>query len=311
MKTFLILLIGILILTSGCVNEPVDSLNSIPYIDTGVDPDSWITIPAGEFMAGLHDHEIDIPYDYEIMATLVTNAQYVEYLNSALVDATIKIVADSVMGFYPGDPFQGHHHEFEIGSGDKVHLLLNEPGLRTKFDADTFRVVSGFENHPVVMVTWFGAKAYADYNGLRLPTELEWEKAARGSEDNRAYPWGNEISRNHTNYYSSHDLFHKVLNPGARTTPVGFYNGQTISGYETKDNRSPHGLFDMAGNVWQWCGDDYSDQHYRYARGGSFANYEYNLRVWARNSAGPDFYAINIGFRCARGENSEMLKGHH
>ncbi|MGD9899357.1 MAG: formylglycine-generating enzyme family protein, partial [Calditrichaceae bacterium] len=57
---------------------------------------------------------------------------------------------------------------------------------------------------------------------------------------------------------------------------------------------------DMAGNVWQWCGDDYPDLHYRYMRGGSRNNYEYNLFTWARNSAGPDFYSMYIGFRCVR-----------
>ena len=56
----------------------------------------------------------------------------------------------------------------------------------------------------------------------------------------------------------------------------------------------------MGGNVWQWLSDDYSKVHYRYMRGGSFTNYEYNIFVWARNDAGADFYNINIGFRCAR-----------
>lgn len=55
----------------------------------------------------------------------------------------------------------------------------------------------------------------------------------------------------------------------------------------------------MGGNVWQWVGDDYKKVHYRYMKGGSFTNYEYNLFVWARNSAGPDHYSINLGFRCA------------
>jgi formylglycine-generating enzyme required for sulfatase activity len=56
----------------------------------------------------------------------------------------------------------------------------------------------------------------------------------------------------------------------------------------------------MGGNVWQWCGDDYPNIHYRYLRGGSHENYEYNLFVWARNSAGPDYYSMFFGFRCAR-----------
>ena len=311
MKLFLFLLSAAWVLLSGCTDDQVASIQSIPYIETGVDTESWVTIPAGDFLSGLHDHEIEIPYDYEIMQTAVTNRQYARYLNEALDREFIKIVGDSIMGYYPGDPFDGHRHEFEIPAGDKVHMVFSESGLRIRFVADSFKVVPGFENHPVVLVTWFGATAYAGFYGYRLPTELEWEKAARGSVDNRAYPWGNEISRNHANYYSSHDLFHKLLHKDARTTPVGFYNGENRNGYQTLDGRSPYGLYDMAGNVWQWCADDYPDQHYRYARGGSQANYEYNLRVWARNSAGPSFYAINFGFRCVRGGNSEKIQHHH
>jgi len=56
----------------------------------------------------------------------------------------------------------------------------------------------------------------------------------------------------------------------------------------------------MAGNVWQWAGDDYPDVHYRYMRGGSKVNYDFSLRVFSQNAAGPDFYAISVGFRCAR-----------
>jgi len=84
------------------------------------------------------------------------------------------------------------------------------------------------------------------------------------------------------------------------TSPVGFYNGKKYGSQQTVDAVSPFGLYDMAGNVWQWTGDIYPDQHYRYMRGGSKADYSYNLRIWMRNSAGPDYYSIHVGFRCAR-----------
>jgi len=251
-----------------------------------------------------------IDYDYEIMITDVTNDQYVRYLNAALESRKIRIDGHSVIGYYPGEPFDAHLHEFEIGPGDKPHMILDEPGLRVRFEGEVFSVLEGFENHPVTMVTWFGAKAYCDYFGFRLPTENEWEKAARG-QDNRAYPWGNEIARNQANYYSSHDLFHKLFGAQTITTPVGFYNGKSYDDYQTADGRSPYGLFDMAGNVWQWTGDDYHDTHLRYMRGGSQANYEYNLRIWARNSAGPEFYGINIGFRCVREVDGQIMTDDH
>ena len=153
------------------------------------------------------------------------------------------------------------------------------------------------------MVTWFGANAYCEFYDWRLPTEKEWEKAARGTElvDGHAlpFPWGTEIERNHANFYSSFDLFEKMYGKLGNTTPVGFYNGRTYEGYETEDAASPYGLYDMAGNVWQWTGDDYPKQHYRYLRGGSFYSYEVDLRVWKNNSAAPTYYSPSVGFRCA------------
>jgi formylglycine-generating enzyme required for sulfatase activity len=248
---------------------------------------------------GLHFHETPVDYDYEIMVTDVTNAQYAEYLNAALSTDWVKLAAEGVVGYYPGDEFHRHEHEKPVPAGDYLHLPLDDSGLRLDFDAGHFTPKAGYENHPMVMVSWFGAKAYCEFHGWRLPSEVEWEKAARGT-DGRPFPWGDEIERNNANFYSSHDLFEKIVAGLGDTTPVGFYNGETYAGYQTLDSPSPYGLYDMAGNVWQWTGDVYPDQHYRYMRGGSRANYAYNLRVWTRNSAGPEYFSPIVGFRCAR-----------
>ena len=314
MKKSLILLAVVLIIM-GCAPQLEEVGESgIPFIDTGIDSETWITIPAGVFFFGSHNHQTEIGYDYDIMLTDVTNAQYAKYLNEALAVDSIHIDSAGIKGYQPGEAFFGARHELQIEAGDKVYVPLNERGLRIRYQSDTFTVVPGFENHPVAMVTFYGAKAYAEFYGYRLPSEKEWEKAARGT-DTRPYPWGDEIARNQANYYSSHDLFHKLFAKRTLTTPVGFYNGQIYNGYKTLKGVSPYGLYDMAGNVWQWCGDDYPDQHLRYMRGGSQANYEYNCRVWARNSAGPEFYGINIGFRCVRGgvaaRTSQKVKSHN
>ncbi|MGD9487905.1 MAG: formylglycine-generating enzyme family protein [Calditrichaceae bacterium] len=298
-KLFYILSSLILMFSISCNAQDYTPTKEIKFIDTGIDAEAWVEIPAGIFLKGMHRHETMIENPFEIMVTDVTNAQYVRYLNEALEKGTIKVEGDSVRGYYPGEPFDGYKHEFEVPAGDKLHLNLAEPGMRILFDGTSFSVVSGFENHPVTFVTWFGANAYAEFYGWRLPLEDEWEKAARGT-DGRTYPWGEKISPNITNYLSSHNLFERMLGENTTTTAVGFYNGKTYDGYETLENKSPYGLYDMAGNVWQWCGDDYPDLHYRYMRGGSRDNYEYNLFTWARNNAGPDFYSMYVGFRCAR-----------
>jgi formylglycine-generating enzyme required for sulfatase activity len=240
-----------------------------------------------------------VDYDYEIMVTTVTNAQYASYLNEALSSGTVKIAGDQVVGYYPGDEFHGYRHEEEISAGDWRHVTINDPGLRLAYQNHTFSPLEGYENHPMVHVTWFGAEAYCDFIGARLPSEVEWEKAARGT-DGRPYPWGDEIHAENANFYSSHDIFEKIVGKQGDTTPVGFYNGNVYAGFQTIDSPSPYGLYDMAGNVWQWTGDVYKGAHYRTLRGGSKADYGYNLRVWTRNNSHPDYASPSVGFRCVR-----------
>jgi sulfatase modifying factor 1 len=297
MKHTTITLLVVLFLV-GC-GTPQMEVGPPMIVDPGIDPESWVLVPTGEFLMGQFNHEISVDYDYEIMVTDVTNLQYAQYLNEALAAGTISIIDNQVVGYYPGDPFHGYRHEEEIKAGDWLHIPLGDESLRLILNSDKFSVKSGYENHPMTVVTWFGAKAYCDFYDWRLPTEIEWEKAARGT-DGRPFPWGDEIERNHGNFYSSRDPFEEYSGKQGDTTPVGFYNGLTYDGYETLDNVSPYGLYDMAGNVEQWTGDVYENQHYRYMRGGSKAFYDYNLRVWTRNNATPTYYSPNVGFRCAR-----------
>lgn len=303
MKQLIFILIFSISILTSCA-PPQVNLTSPLQIDPGLNPDSWALVPAGEFLMGLHEHETIVDYNYEIMVTDVTNAQYAEYLNQALPDGTVEVVGDQIVGFYPGDEFHAHEHELEIKAGDWLHIPLDDPGLRLDFDNGSFTPQKGYDNHPMTMVTWFGARAFCEFYEWRLPTEVEWEKAARG-EDARPFPWGDIIKTTNANYYSSHDIFEKIIADLGDTTPVGFYNGQTYQDYATLDSPSPYGLYDMAGNVWQWTGDVYEGQHYRYMRGGSKDNYAYNLRVWTRNSAGPDYFSPAVGFRCLR-ESSEQ-----
>ncbi|MBN1318032.1 MAG: SUMF1/EgtB/PvdO family nonheme iron enzyme [Anaerolineales bacterium] len=301
MNRSILLITGLVIFLAGFATP--QGQKGISAIETGINPDSWATIPAGEFLYGQHEHVTLIEYDYQIMVTGVTNDQFAGHLNRALDRGSIEIDDDQIVGHYPGDEFHGHEHEEPVEAGDKLHMTINAAESRLVYNDGVFTVLGGYENHPVTLVTWFGARAYCEFYGWRLPSEIEWEKAARGV-DARAYPWGNDIQRNQANFYSSHDLFEKLSGKAGDTTPAGFYNGKTYDGYTTLDAASPFGVYDMAGNVWQWTGDIYTGQHYRYLRGGSKADYAYNLRVWTRNNAAPANSSISIGFRCVRdGEN--------
>lgn len=309
---FGLILMGLL--ASACVDAPNVGAITPEYLDTGVDASAWATIPAGEFPFGQHDHMTLVDYDYQIMVTNVTVEQYARYLNEALASdavrvGTFQVEAGEVVwseegagGYYEGDPFDGYKHEEAIRAGDHLYVPFAD-GLRLTYDGNTFAAMPAYANHPMTMVTWFGANAYCRFYDDRLPTEIEWEKAARGTElvngHGLPFAWGEEIQGNNANYYSSADLFEKMYGKLGNTTPVGFYNGQTHAGYETLDSASPYGLYDMGGNVWQWMGDDYPDQHYRHMRGGSFYTYEVDLRVWKFNSAGPQHHSVEVGFRCA------------
>jgi len=284
------------VLLAGCATAQAAPM---PSIQTSVSPDAWVRVPAGKFRMGQHNHETLIDYDYEIMVTDVTNAQYARYLNEALAAGKVKLTGSQVVGYYPGDVFHDYKHEKRIDAGDWLHVPLDERGRRLMFDGKMFVPAAGYDNHPMVQVTWFGAKAYCEFYGGRLPTEAEWEKAARGT-DGRPFPWGDIIARNRANFYDSRDPFEKGLGKQGDTTPVGFYNGSTYDGYQTLDSPSPYGVYDMAGNVWQWTADIYEGIHYRVMRGGSKGNYDYNLRVWTRNDARPDYYSSEVGFRCVR-----------
>lgn len=289
---------ALLAMTLLAACAPADLNAPMPAFDTGVDPNAWAQVPAGEFEFGQHE-EIQSTGAYEIMVTDVTTAQYADFLNAALADGSVKMDGDKVVGYYPGDVFRGVKHEEEIKAGDWLFLPLNDPSQRIQFDGIRFMVQVGYENHPMTMVTWFGAWGYCKYNGGRLPTEVEWEKAARGT-DGRPFPWGDDIQRNNANFYSSRDPFENMQTFGSRTSPVGFYNGRTYEGYVTLDSASPYGLYDMAGNVWQWTGDVYEGMHYRFMRGGSKDTYDMDLRVWVRNNATPTYFSPGVGFRCVR-----------
>jgi formylglycine-generating enzyme required for sulfatase activity len=216
-------------------------------------PKGMVLIPKGPFLYGEDRVHEDIPYDYYMDIYPVTNDHYKEFMLA--------------------NGYDSQNYWSAEGWAWKQGIQVNQPLYWTDHQWDK-------ADHPVVGVSYYEAEAYASWAGKRLPTEQEWEKAARGI-DGRKYPWGNVFDKTKCNSERS--------GIGA-TTPVTKYTKGT----------SPSGCFDMAGNVWEWCASWKYQSRGRVIRGGSWGGKPGNLRTSNRSGYTADNRNVNIGFRLAQ-----------
>ncbi|MCC6180163.1 MAG: formylglycine-generating enzyme family protein [Chloroflexi bacterium] len=283
-----------------------------------LDPTSTlVSLPGGEFLMGTDDGE-GYPVDGEgpirtiridpfaIDAYTVTNARF-----AVFVEATGYVTEAEKFGW--GFVFYG----FLPDNFPPTRGVAQTPWWRQVYGTD-WRHPEGPQSsiadrpdHPVVQVSWNDARAYCRWAGLRLPTEAEWEYAARGGLEQQRFPWGDELTPN-----GQHRMnVWQGAFPTQNTAEDGYPGSAPVDAFPANG----YGLYNMTGNVWEWAADWFhptfhvtgprrnpkgprSGTHH-VMRGGSFLchkSYCYRYRVAARSANTPDSATGNLGFRCAR-----------
>lgn len=314
-------------------------------------PADMVWIQGGEFMMGSDSkdakederppHRVKVD-GFWIGTSPVTNKQFREfieatgYITTAEKAPTLEeIMAQVPTGTPPPSP-EALVPASLVFTPPKESIPLNNhkrwwdwvPGANWRHPEGPKSSIQGKDDHPVVQISWYDAVAYCEWRGVRLPTEAEWEYAARGGRENTAYVWGiEEFSETDPQANIWQGAF-----PHQSAKAESYYGTTPIKTYKP----NPYGLYDMAGNVWEWCSDWYKAGYYleernkgvslnpkgastsfdpgepyakkRIHRGGSFLchdSYCKGYRTSARMKTCPDTSLNHLGFRCAKSVESK------
>jgi formylglycine-generating enzyme required for sulfatase activity len=298
--------------TSGAAVQSAGTENQVPPVLASL-ASTLVSVPGGTFTMGTTPAEVltavtacrdeggncDISYGED------SAPPHQVTLNAFQIEQT-EVTYEQYLGFLN---WMGPRSHLNGCDGFPCMVTLNETDVsNVTFDSANYRVPAAINRHPVANVTWYGARAYCQAIGRRLPTEAEWERAARGN-DGRVYPWGNQVDTTLANTSSRTDL-----SPEQRgAVEVGSYPAASSS---------PYNVQDMAGNVAEWVSDWYSPTYYSQAeasglnpsgppvgtqkvlRGGSWDARIFFARTVHRQSLEPDQARIWAGFRCAADEDT-------
>ena len=257
-----------------------------------------VHIPAGTFYMGSNEEETKLEDDD-------AKPRHKVYVDGFFIDKCVVTNEEYLV-------FLGENPQWKQ-SGIMAERFCDADYLRHWENGSSFPEEK--KKHPVIYISWYAAMAYTKWIGKRLPTEAEWEKAARGGLEKKIYPWGNTIDSGKANYRAKGSEVH----------------------LETAYSYAPNNyqLYNMAGNVWEWCLDDYEPDFYENSpfknpiatkqslqsivdnfesvnprspaasRGGSFADWYQTLRVFQRNGNTRTLTNMSLGFRCVRDETGE------
>lgn len=273
---------GISVLSIFLHNEDLQETTVYNHESTTLSaPKGMLLIPAGEFEMGINYPDAS-PNDEQPVYTV--------HVDAFFIDKNEVTHAEYKQFLIENPQWQKEHIDERLHNGNYL----------ATWNGNNYP--DGKSDHPVNHVSWYAAMAYAKWMGKRLPTEVEWERAARGGLEGKKYPWGNKITATDANYNDNIGY----------STPVGKYPPNA------------YGVYDMAGNVWEWCLDEHEFGHYdsfsanttigitnwlmdnftnvnsnRVFRGGSWASKAESVRCASRLVISPSEAYFGVGLRCA------------